>query len=708
MQNRWFHRPTLHSPSAGNERKVGWLELFYDLVYLAVIFELASGLHRDPTLLRFLAFGGLLLPIWFTWTGFTFYSNRFVVDDLLHRCVVFLQMFGMAAVAVFAPHVLDGETTGFALAYTAVRAVHILFYARAYLQVDSARDMNRRYIIGFASGLVLWASSSLVPSPWVYLLWATAMFVDLSTVLSRDARDLTGRYPPDVLHMSERYGLITIIVLGISFVKVLSRIGAYEGTHGVSASMMVMASLAFLPICCLWWIYFDDVAGSRIRRGPLAPIVWIYGHLPLTIAIAALSVALEEVVVIAPLASAADTERWLLCGALALTLASVGIIDAVTERRQSELSDRQRVNMRIGSAVFVLLLAPAGEFMPAWAFVGLVVLCCLVQVFFDLSMAPLALHPQAAERQDPAVFQSARTITGETPTPRWRRGQIGSAIRRGVPNELKQDLYVHFMEGSWTRIFVALALLFVITNVIFAALYLLEPGSISNLRSGSFLDAFAFSVETMATIGYGAMAPSTSYAHILVTIEALISILGVALATGLLFAKASRPRASVLFSKVAVIHVHDGQPTLSFRVGNARGNELVEASIRVSVACEEISREGHRMRRLHDLPLARDMTPLFVLSWTVMHRIDESSPFHGATAENLESRFISLIVMLTGHDSAFSQTTHTRMQYYPEDIRLNHRFVDVLSETEEGRAVLDFEHFHETVPETLQPEEDTA
>lgn len=130
LQNRLYHRPRLHSPRHGEERKVGWLELFYDLIYVAAIIQLGNALSEHVGFGGFLAFFGLMTPIWYTWTGFTFFSNRFVVDDFLHRVSVFVQMLFIGTVAVYAPRVFDGETQGFALAYAGARAVVAFWYGR--------------------------------------------------------------------------------------------------------------------------------------------------------------------------------------------------------------------------------------------------------------------------------------------------------------------------------------------------------------------------------------------------------------------------------------------------------------------------------------------------------------------------------------------------------------------------------------------------
>ena len=197
MINRWFHRPRLHVADDGMERKVSWIELFYDLIYVAAIIQLGNALSNHVGLLGVFGFAGLFVPIWLTWTGFTFYSNRFLVDDFVHRAVVFVQMFGIGAMAVYVPDVLVGDPRGFALSYVVVRLALVIMYARAWRQVPEGRDLARRYTLGFGAGVLIWAASIFVPSPWVYLVWAVGIGVEFSAVLSRAAREVIGRYPPD-------------------------------------------------------------------------------------------------------------------------------------------------------------------------------------------------------------------------------------------------------------------------------------------------------------------------------------------------------------------------------------------------------------------------------------------------------------------------------------------------------------------------------
>lgn len=271
-------------------------------------------------------------------------------------------------------------------------------------------------------------------------------------------------------------------------------------------------------------------------------------------------------------------------------------------------------------------------------------------------------------------------------------------IRKGVSHSHWHDPYHLLLTIDWFRFIAVTVITYIATNTLFAFLYLAGGDSIKNARPGSFLDAFFFSVQTMATIGYGAMYPQTDYANFLVSIEALVGLLGVAMATGLMFARFSRPTAKVLFSRMAVIAPHNGVPTLMLRVANERSNQILEAQIGLSLLRDEVTAEGQFMRRFYDLKLVRSQTRTFALSWMVMHQIDESSPLYGATPESLEEAETDIIVTLTGIDETVSQTIHARHYYMTDEILWNMRFVDIFTRKPDGRRVLDLNRFHEVTP----------
>jgi inward rectifier potassium channel len=299
-------------------------------------------------------------------------------------------------------------------------------------------------------------------------------------------------------------------------------------------------------------------------------------------------------------------------------------------------------------------------------------------------------QPEPPVRTAPRGRQSIQLSARDNGRPRVRA--IG---QRFAPH---QDAYHYVLTRSWTEFFLFMGLAFIGANALFALLYWAEPGSVSNARPGSFEDAFFFSVQTMATIGYGGMTPVTRFAHVVVTIEAMTGILSVALMTGVTFAKFARPTARVLFTDKLVVAARDGVPHLMFRMANWRHNQVSEAQVRVIVLITEKTREGETMRRPIELALVRDRTPLFALTWTAMHRIDDQSPFFGADAmDRLRAAGAEIYVTLTGLDEVMGQI-HAQHSYRLDDIVANVRFVDVLTLRSDGTREIDYRRFHDVVP----------
>lgn len=268
-------------------------------------------------------------------------------------------------------------------------------------------------------------------------------------------------------------------------------------------------------------------------------------------------------------------------------------------------------------------------------------------------------------------------------------------IITGVRHSFRADFYAILLDASWPALLAGLAIFFLVVNGVFADLYLLDPGGLTNVRPGSFADAFFFSVQTFTTLGYGRVAPASDYANIVVVFESFAGVLNIALASGLVFARISRAQARVLFSGPAVITIHEGMPTLMFRVANARGNQIMEAGITVSLARQHVTREGYVIRRFDELKLIRNSTPLFALSWTVMHPINAESPLHGATRASLIGQQAEIVVLLSGTDETYGEKIYARHSYIPHEIHWNRRFVDILSIGPDGRRILDLARFHE-------------
>ena len=271
----------------------------------------------------------------------------------------------------------------------------------------------------------------------------------------------------------------------------------------------------------------------------------------------------------------------------------------------------------------------------------------------------------------------------------------------GLRNPWLSDLYHSLLTLPWWAFLLGLAFVYLGLNVLFATLYLRGDGAITNARPGAFSDAFFFSVETLSTIGYGQMSPATLYGNVVMTVEALFGLTLLAVVAGLVFARVSRPTARVIFSKVAVVTPYNGVPTLSFRLANERRNQILEAQVSVTLVRDERTPEGEWMRRFYDLQLARQRSPIFAMTFTVMHPIDPASPLWNATAASLTAEAAEIVVTVTGIDETLSQAVHARTSYLAHEVVWGHRFADVFTQTEDGRLAIDYRRFHDTEPDQL-------
>ena len=259
------------------------------------------------------------------------------------------------------------------------------------------------------------------------------------------------------------------------------------------------------------------------------------------------------------------------------------------------------------------------------------------------------------------------------------------------------DLYHWLLVISWCNFLILTCLFYFVINIIFALAYLTSNNGIANAKEGSFSDAFFFSVQSLSTIGYGAMYPQTIYAQILVTLEVLVGLLLVAMMTGLIFARFAQPKARVLFSNVAVVCPFNRIPTLMLRVANQRDNRIIEARIKMSLLLDEVSTEGIKLRRFYNLDLVRSESPSFRLSWLVMHPINESSPLYQKDALFLAKSNAEILIILTGLDETFSSTIHSRYVYKVKDILWSMRFVDILYKGDREKYYIDYQHFHDVI-----------
>jgi inward rectifier potassium channel len=277
-----------------------------------------------------------------------------------------------------------------------------------------------------------------------------------------------------------------------------------------------------------------------------------------------------------------------------------------------------------------------------------------------------------------------------------------NVVRHGLSFWSSASLYHHLLNLSWPKFLAWAALAYLGLNMLFAGVYVALDVQVHALLGDEpvggfhrFLRAFYFSVQTSSTIGYGHITPHGDLANLVVTVESFFGLLGLALMTGLVFARFSRPTAGIRFSEHALIAPYgDGGRGFMFRIVNGRRSEIIELQAQVILSWFEDGNEGH-VRRFHFLTLERDRIPFFSLNWTLVHPIDEQSPMHGIDVETMKQRQAEITVLLTGMDETFSQIVHARSSYRPEEIVEGARFVRMFRRSDDGRTEIDIRRLDE-------------
>lgn len=285
----------------------------------------------------------------------------------------------------------------------------------------------------------------------------------------------------------------------------------------------------------------------------------------------------------------------------------------------------------------------------------------------------------------------------------WRRPrvvQIGGRpfLSQGLNERAWDDFYHRALIMSWPGFFGVAISVFLIFNALFAMLYQVDPTGIANQYPKGLAGAFFFSVETLATVGYGDMHPQSVYTHVIATMEIILGMGNIAVFTGLIFARFSRPRAKILFGKHPIVRMVDGKQTLMLRAANMRQNLIAQASAQLHLLRMHASPEGFQIRRIEDLKLVRNEHPIFVLSWNVMHVIDEDSPLYNASPASLEASESTLLLTIVGVDDTTSQSMLARHQWGIQEVRWNHRYVDLVRRDSNGVSVIDYTVFHDVLP----------
>ena len=264
-----------------------------------------------------------------------------------------------------------------------------------------------------------------------------------------------------------------------------------------------------------------------------------------------------------------------------------------------------------------------------------------------------------------------------------------------------RDTYGLILTLSWPAFAGMVLGTYLLINVVFAALYVLAPHAVAEMAPGSFSDAFFFSVETLATVGYGHMYPQSFYGHLITMLEIMVGMFGLAVITGLIFVRFSRPTARIQFSQAAVIAPFDGVPHLMIRVANLRHQVMVEPEFRMVLLRNVITAEGEEVRRFHSLKLEFDHSIAFPAVLTLRHRIDEESPLFGMTPADFQQQDIRIYASVVGVDTVIVAPVQSFGAYNYDQIEWNRRFVEIYDLNEEGEWTVDYARIDET--EDLTP-----
>jgi low temperature requirement protein LtrA len=398
----WLRPPRLRTQAEEQgERHATWYELYFDLVFVAAVAQLATALSREPTSAGFLRFAGLFVPIAWAWSGFTFYANRFDTDDVAYRLVKAVAMLAIAALAISVHSVMRGGhgSVAFAGSYVATRGCLLALYLRARRHVTGpGRRLIDLYLGGFSAGAALWLVSIAVPGPARYWLWAAGLSLELA--MAPLGWRALGAAAINAPHVTERFGQFFIIVLGESVVAVVAGIA---GTH-FSTATSVVAVAGFVIALCLWWIYFDLADTSVVGRGSLG-LIYVYAHFPLLAGVAAFGAGTKLAITDADAASLGAGARWAIGGGLACYLLSLALLHIGAE--WSSPRDRAFLG-RLGLSALAVGLAAGGGALRPVVFVVILAAALVAQLVLELVTYPVGA---TSVWTPPAAIPEAETVS---------------------------------------------------------------------------------------------------------------------------------------------------------------------------------------------------------------------------------------------------------------------------------------------------------
>ena len=477
--------------------------------------------------------------------------------------------------------------------------VSILFFFNAFFSFRTIRTDKKysgtspMWALVYGGLGVMCLCSSFLPIQYykfVYLVFPILIYFSTSSRVQSNI----GLYPLNLAHTQRRCSSVFYYVLAATMVTELSVINShlFRGTFMVFVSSVII------------WIYFDNIHFGKLKEKKFIYISYTLSNFSLHIFAVVFVTGISRALNQSWDTSLSTLDRFMVCCGLGFTLVSIGLVDRVYDRDDSQLLENPKVLFRYLCGLSLVLLFFGSASLTVREIIYWLLGVSFAQIAFDNFLSPAVSLAEEKSVKDVPI-----TVKSEADVANPRKIRIDNIVQKGTPGNYKRSIYQYLIDGTWNRLIITYITSFVIINLLFAMFYQTQPGSVSGVEEGSFFDAFYFSVQTMSTIGYGQKSPQTPYGDFFVTMEAMVGIMFSAVVTGITFAKFSSVGDSVMFSDKMVITTFEGKKTLMFRLGNARGNDIVDARVEVALLKSQQTDEGHNLRRMVDLKLVRKTSP---------------------------------------------------------------------------------------------------
>lgn len=386
----WWQKPKIRTDENNDrERKASWLELFYDLMFVAILAQLSHHLYTHNSLAGIGVFIFLFIPSWWIWNSITYYNERYEMNDIRHRIFTFLNMLPLAGIAFSISGAIGDKAIIFAISYVISRILLIYLWLTAG-ETKLEKKLSQIFSIGFAISIVLWIISIFLPAPYIFIFWGTGLLIDMLTPLM--TLKIQAKLPKiSISHIPERFGLLVILTIGET---VIGSVNGLAANDMFSLSTVVSCALGLCISFLIWWLYIDHVLYRIFKRNVWHILGWSYLHLPLTICITAVGACILAIVSSSQYESVSFILRWLLCGAVALTLLITALLGLLSENKDHHhrvIEFHKKTNqtlflVKIISSFLALNVGILGNSLNAFSLLGTLVIILSIPAIQGLNL----------------------------------------------------------------------------------------------------------------------------------------------------------------------------------------------------------------------------------------------------------------------------------------------------------------------------------